>query len=122
MDVLLVEQDEILRDDIAEALTEAGLEVAELPGADAALALPSAAGVPRVLVTDLDLGPGMDGVALAAAAQRRWPALGVIYLSGRPRSPHGRELARHEHVLPKPVDGATVLRVIRDLRESFRAH
>jgi DNA-binding response OmpR family regulator len=119
VDVLLVEQDETLRGDIAETLTEAGLDVAELTLAEDALALPRAAGVPHILVTDLDLGPGMDGIALAAAAQRRWPALGVIYLSGRPRRDG---IGLHGHVLPKPVDGAAVLRVIRDLRESFRAH
>jgi DNA-binding response OmpR family regulator len=119
MDVLLVETDDGLRGAIAEALTAAGLDVAELPGAAAALALPGAAGVPRFLVTDLDLGPGMDGAALADAAQRRWPALGVIYLSDRRRRDG---VGLPGPVLAKPVDGAAVLRAIHGMRESFRAH
>jgi DNA-binding NtrC family response regulator len=117
MDVLLVERDEGLRGTIAEALTAAGLDVAELPEAQAALAYPQAAGAPRFLVTDLDLGPEMDGAALADAAQRRWPTLGVIYMSSRQWQDG---VGQRGPVLP--VDGAAVLRAIHGMRESFRAH
>jgi DNA-binding response OmpR family regulator len=118
MDVLLVEQDDVLRSDIAETLTRAGLDVAELAVGEDALAMPRAAGAPRILVTDLDL-PGMDGIHLAREAQRRWPALGIIYLSGRKRRDG---VGLQGPVLPKPVDGAAVLRAIETLKESFRAH
>lgn len=122
MDVLLVENDAAVREQIAEALTEAGLDVAELPDPASALALPSAAGAPSVLVTNIDLGPGMNGVALFVAAQRRWPALGVIYLSDRPRGRIGHLVGAHDRVLPLPADARLLLQMIETMRASFRAH
>ncbi len=65
--VLLVEDDELLRECIGEMLGDAGWRVAEAANALEALDWMNARGMPDALVTDLRLGPGMSGLALIAA-------------------------------------------------------
>jgi DNA-binding response OmpR family regulator len=87
MDVLLVEDEAAVRELLQDDLSEAGLSV--VPAANAEIGLAVAANdnrPPAVLVTDVDLGPGMDGVALAQEAQRRWPALVVVVMTGDERN------------------------------------
>ena len=124
MVVMLVEKDEEVRNAVAEAFTQAGLEVAELADARAALALPSVAGTPSVLVTNLDFGPDMDGagVKLAEELQRRWPSLPVIYVSDRARNPKGTTLHHDDACISKPFEAAMLLQMVRDLRETYQAH
>ena len=86
-DVLVVEDQTLVRRMVVEALRDAGLRVAEADCAEAALRAVDAAPErpPDVLVTGLRLGPGaMDGRALAAELRRRAPNVGVVYLAGRP--------------------------------------
>jgi DNA-binding NtrC family response regulator len=96
MDVLLVEDEPLVRASAAEALRDAGLDVAEAASAEEALAAldNSADGPPRVVVADLHLGPGMDGPTLGALALRRWPQVGVVYATGHPRCSTGASSAR----------------------------
>ncbi len=62
VDVLLVEDQGPVRAVLAELLEDAGLEVAEAASGEAALCCIARAGPPDVLVTDLDLGPGVGGL------------------------------------------------------------
>ena len=117
--VLLVEDEPRARDAIAEALDGAGLGVAGAASAEAALRAVEAdlAGPPpAVLVTDTDLAPdGMDGLALAAEARRRWPGLGVVYVTGRPSGLDGHVLRGRDRFLPKPVAPVALVRAVRGL-------
>ena len=66
MDVLLVEDEPLIREMLAEDLTDAGLDVVEAPSAEAALGAAGRADQPPcVVVTDVNLGGGMDGRWLA---------------------------------------------------------
>ena len=117
--VLLVEDEPRLRDAIAEALEGAGLGVAGAANAEAAFDAAEAdpAGPPpAVLVTDTDLGPGgMDALALAAEARRRWPGLGVVFVTGCPSRLDGQVLSGRDRFLPKPVRGAALVRAVSGL-------
>jgi two-component system, OmpR family, response regulator len=118
--VLLVEDEPRKRDAIAQALDRAGLGVAGA-AASAGAALCAAAAdpagpPPAALVTDTDLAPGgMDGLALAEEARRRWPGLGVVYVTGRPSKLHGHVLRGRDRFLPKPVMPGAVVRAVRGL-------
>lgn len=81
-DVLLVENDGAVRECIAEMLSDFGLRVTEAASAAQALALVGSRGLPPLLVTDLRLGPGMDGRELAAALRSRQPSLRAVLISG----------------------------------------
>jgi DNA-binding NtrC family response regulator len=81
--VLLVEDEPLLGELMTEALIDQGFEVHTAPDArDAVHHLLSGADV-DVLFTDIDLGSGMDGVALAQLAREMRPKLPVVYTSGR---------------------------------------
>jgi two-component system, OmpR family, response regulator len=119
--VLLLEDEPRARDAIAQALDGAGLGVAgATASAEAALRAAAAADPagppPAALVTDTDLAPGgMDGLALAAEARRRWPGLGVVYVTGRPSKLHVHVLRGRDRFLPKPVMPGAVVRAVRGL-------
>ena len=116
--VLLVEDEARPRDAIAHALDEAGLGVAGAANAEAALSAADAdpGPPPAVLVTDTGLAPdGMDGLALAEEARRRWPGLGVVYVTGRPSGLDGHVLRARDRFLPGPVTPVALVRAVRGL-------
>ena len=87
MDVLLVEDETAVRELLNDDLTDAGLRVVAASNAEAGLeAIANDNQPPSVLVTDVNLVLGIDGVALAIEAQRRWPALAVVVMTGDERN------------------------------------
>ncbi len=105
MAVLVVEDDTIVRLTVCECLEDAGLEILDAGNAAAALAIlekPPYRII--VLVTDLNLGPGDNGLALAAKARRRLPRLRVVYATGSPEMLRGRQMRPWERLFTKPYD------------------
>ena len=116
-DVLVVENETLVREMVAEALRDAGLRVTEADSAEAALrAVEAAPGPPDVLVTGIVLGRGaMDGRALAAELRRRSPEVGVVYLAERAAAPADDALDRRERCLAKPFEPARLARVVCEM-------
>jgi DNA-binding response OmpR family regulator len=115
VEVLVVDDEPLLRMALGDALDEAGLEVAQAASAEVALAAAEAE-PPAVLVTDVNLGPGeMDGIALADEAKRRWPGVGVVFITGRPSNLDGRALGARDRFLPKPFPPDRLVRAVRGL-------
>ena len=112
MDVLLVENNDLVRACLMDMLGETGLRVTALPNASGVLALPDGAEAPAVLVTDVHLGAGMDGFALAAAARQRWPGIHAVLISGDARVAD-RILAPAESFLPKPFRVDDLMQAVR---------
>ena len=99
--VLLVEDEPLLGELMTEALIDQGYEVHTAPDArDALRHLLSGADV-DILFTDIDLGDGMDGAALAQLAREMRPKLPVVYTSGR-RAPDQIATVPGAAFLPKP--------------------
>ena len=114
--VLLVEDQPMLRWYACDALTDAGYDVTE--AADAAEAFRALVLEPfDVLVTDIDLGAGPDGLELARYARMAQPGLPVVYATGRAHvdpaecAPGSRLLAKPysprslEHAASEAIDG-----------------
>lgn len=115
MDVLLVEPDTALRDPLAEALRAARLRTVAVGSGEDALAVAHEQRPPRVLVTAIALGPGMDGFELVRLLRGRWPGMAVV-LTGEGQSPlRGRVLGRSDRFLPRPVAPVALLGALRDL-------
>jgi CheY-like chemotaxis protein len=121
MDLLVVDDEPLVRQSVVECLQDAGFEVSDAAHAEAALAVAAADGPPAVLVTDvnLKLGSGFCGIALAAVMRRRWPQLGVLYVTGHPECLTGRRLGARERCLAKPFSSAKLTRAVRDLMPSY---
>jgi DNA-binding response OmpR family regulator len=112
--VLLVEDEPLLGELMTEALIDQGFEVHAAPDArDALRHLLSGANV-DILFTDLDLGAGMDGAALARLAREMRPELPIVYTSGR-RSLNDIAAVPGAAFLPKPYSLSDVDAIIARL-------
>ncbi len=89
--VLLVEDEAPLRRLARRALEGAGHVVIEAADAEAAMAAMADA-VPDVLISDIVLGGGGDGLALARALRDRCPGLAVVLVSGYAEGVLGHDL------------------------------
>lgn len=113
--LLLVEDDPLVRDTVALLLAEEGYEVVEAPDAGRALELLRNGLQTRLIVTDVDLGPGPSGADLADELHRLRPELSIIFITGRLTSLYGRAQDVREAVLPKPFEMRTLSRMLREM-------
>lgn len=120
MEILLVEDDDLVRDCLFEALHEAGHLIEGIGSAEAALRRLNADKPPAVVVTDINLGSGMDGLAFARAAREVCPGLPVVFISGRYAELRGMSPA--ERFLPKPFTTPALLEAIHDVRSASSTH
>jgi CheY-like chemotaxis protein len=111
LQLLLVEDDVLIRDASAELLIGHGHAVAQASSAEAALDL-LARNSFDVLVTDLGL-PGLSGAALARLAARQQSGIGLVFATGAEGI--GEELTDpfdHAVLLRKPYDEQGLLQAI----------
>jgi CheY-like chemotaxis protein len=80
--VLLVEDEFLICDMMAEALSQHGFEVHAAMNAHDALEHLTCGAPCDILLTDLNLGPGIDGVMLSRMVRELRPDLPVVYVSG----------------------------------------
>src|SRR3954470_14775064 len=102
MDVLVVDDEALVREIVSEGLSDDGLTVMEATSAEHALALTETAGAPEVVVTDVSLGQGMCGLALAKEVHHRWPDAGVVIMTGNPACVQAHTFGEQERFLTKP--------------------
>jgi CheY-like chemotaxis protein len=114
LNILLVEDDDLVRDCLAEALHEAGLSIEGSGSAEDAMMVISAGRQPDVVVTDINLGPGMDGLAFARAVRELCPGVPIVFISGRYTELRG--MTARERFLSKPFTTPALLRAINDVR------
>ena len=99
MCIMLVEDEDLIRMVLNDVMTDAGFDVIEAVDADAALALAETTPCPDLIVSDVNLGAGMDGCALAAALRRWWPTGAILMMSGRGVNFAGRPAAQRRRTL-----------------------
>jgi two-component system, cell cycle sensor histidine kinase and response regulator CckA len=115
--VLLVEDEDNIREPAVEILESRGYNVLAAHDAAQALALAEEhAGPIHILVTDVVM-PGLSGSQLAGQLTRRLPGLRVLYISGYPEdsiSHHG-VLNPEQHFLQKPFPPGQFLEKLREV-------
>jgi signal transduction histidine kinase/PAS domain-containing protein len=83
LEILVVEDDDAFRPTLLDLLQRAGAQASGVRSAEAALeALQAAPQLPRLVLSDICLGRGQDGLGLARTLRQRWPSLPVILMSG----------------------------------------
>jgi DNA-binding NtrC family response regulator len=108
---LLVEDDHLQREIMAELLKEEGLEVIECDTAEAAELIVAATGADlRALITDNNLAGTMSGTQLAQYARSQHPQMNIVIISGKTLD----TLPKDATFLLKPFDPTALLQVIRD--------
>lgn len=112
MQVLVVEDESLIRMSICDILEEAGLACVDTGSARDALALLDAGLRPVVLVTDYNLGPGLNGWALATEALARLPDLAVVHVTANADCLQEHPLRPREEVLAKPFEVADLVQAV----------
>ncbi|MDY0973799.1 PAS domain S-box protein [Massilia sp. CFBP9012] len=105
--VLLVEDEDDIRENTAELLRIMGYEVLDAASAEAAQALLDRQ--PDIVLTDLQL-PGMSGEALAHTVRQRLPRARIVFMSG---ASHASDAA--DAHLPKPYDAGQLEALLEKL-------
>ena len=80
--VVIVEDEFVIRCDLADCFREVGCTVMEAANADNAIALCRAELAVHVLITDIELDGSGSGWDVAEAFRARWRSVPVIYVSG----------------------------------------
>jgi CheY-like chemotaxis protein len=111
--VLVVEDEVMVRALIAETLRDAGCAVTEAATADEAVRALRAKAVPDVMITDVKLPGAMNGVELAACARRAQPRMKVIVTSGHAAAGDTRHVA--DAFLAKPFELRQLVGKVRSL-------
>jgi two-component system, cell cycle sensor histidine kinase and response regulator CckA len=121
--VLLVEDEDNIREPAVEILESRGYDVLAAHDAAQALALAEEhAGPIHILVTDVVM-PGLSGSQLAGQLTQRLPGLRVLYISGYPEdsiSHHG-VLNPEQHFLQKPFPPGQFLEKVREVLDARAA-
>lgn len=107
--LLIVEDDELLRERLARALAERGCEVRQAGNVDAARAL-AAEETPELVLLDLRM-PGGSGLDLIPELKQLDPSTRIVVLTGYGSIATALEAVRlgATHYLTKPVDADDVL-------------
>jgi len=110
--VLIVDDDVFERLGASYMFSDAGYRVFEAGSADEALQFLESTADVRLLFTDVSMPGSMSGSDLARRVAERWPGVGIIITSGRPR-PEPLPLGSQFHA--KPYEPTTVLQHARDM-------
>lgn len=117
--VLFVEDNEYLREVIAELLEEEALEVVSCASAESALDA-FAAGRFDLVITDVSL-PGMSGTELARRLRTMAPELWIVFSSGYPLDQGLAQFGARVRSLPKPFEIEALQGLLAHIRSDFRA-
>lgn len=118
--ILVIEDEDGVRNLLRTLLRLSGYEVVSCQdGPDALDLMEARGGSLHLLITDVNLGSGMDGFEAAARLRDRQPDLKVLYMSGRDESEarEGRPLGAGDAFIAKPFTPRgftdTVARMLR---------
>jgi CheY-like chemotaxis protein len=117
MCIFVVEDEPLIRMILVEDLMDAGYEVREAESADQAVAMLDASNLqPRALVTDVHMPGQTDGIELAAHVRALFPAIPVVFTTGRPDALLRLERLDSRQVLVrKPYVPTEIMRHLRNL-------
>ena len=115
--MLLYVEDEIITQEMVEAsLREAGYEVLlASDGAEALEVLATSNGALRGLITDINLGDGPDGWAVACRARELTSGLPVVYVSGASEGEWTSRGVPNSVIIAKPFAPAQIVVAISSL-------
>ena len=121
MQVLVVEDEAPIRMLVCDMLEAAGYMCIEAADAAEALVLLDIGLCrPDILVTDFNLGPGLNGQALAAEVSRKLPGLAVTFVTGNSEAFDDYRLRPWERLVAKPFSGPELVEAVSGLRPPHR--
>jgi DNA-binding response OmpR family regulator len=114
--VFIVEDEELIRHILEEALTEGGFSVAMATTGDEAISLLEAEGADySALVTDVNLPGKLSGWDVARRAREINDKLPVIYMTGASAHDWASKGVPNSQIMPKPFAAAQVVNAVSQL-------
>ncbi|HKA78290.1 MAG TPA: response regulator [Pseudolabrys sp.] len=113
--VLVVEDEVLISNLVADALSASGFVVHEVTTADEALRYIDSGADIDVLFTDVNLPGDMDGAELATRARELRPEMPIVYASGRFKLSDIAPLVSRSLFMAKPYDPADVCALLTRL-------
>ena len=104
----------VLRMRAVDMVEDAGYSPLEAMDAAEAVAILESRSDVALMCTDIQMPGQMDGVGLAHAVHRRWPAIKIIVVSGQLKLPD-LDLPPLNRFLGKPLDAGEVIAEMRDM-------
>ena len=104
----------VLRMRAVDMVEDAGYSPLEAMDAAEAVAILESRSDVALVCTDIQMPGQMDGVGLAHAVHRRWPAIKIIVVSGQLNLPD-LDLPPHSRFFGKPLNAAEVIAEMRDM-------
>jgi CheY-like chemotaxis protein len=112
--ILVVDDDEALREAIEDVLTDEGIDVATASSAEGALEVLAGGFVPNVILLDLLMpGMGVEEMLEALRANPQYADIPVVLTTGTPRL--FTRITGVDALLPKPYDPATLSGVLAEM-------
>jgi len=113
--VLVVEDEVLISNLVADVLSASGFVVHEVTTADEALRYIDSGADIDVLFTDINLPGDMDGAELAARARELRPEMPIVYASGRFKLSEISPLVSRSLFMAKPYDPSDVCALLTRL-------
>jgi DNA-binding NtrC family response regulator len=117
--ILIVENEVLVRLELAHHLGQAGLVVLEANDADEAIAILDAHTEIELMITDIMMPGSIDGIRLAHHVRDRWPPLKIIVASGRLQTSLS-ELPADSLFIAKPFQHEAMDRAVADMLSNNR--
>ena len=116
-DVLVVDDEALIRLEMVEALRDAGYAVLDAENADDAIALLERNPAIGLVVTDVQMPGTMDGVRLCQYIRNKWPPVKLMVVSSMALDPLAK-LPSDVRFLSKPIAPEQLISSLRDLAAS----
>lgn len=111
--VLIVEDEPLVRMVARATLEEAGFEPVEAATADEALRILSGAHEFAAVVSDIEMPGEMNGLDLAWAIRTHWPKIAVVLTSGR-QLPRPTDMPQKVRFVAKPYHPAHLVQIVTE--------
>jgi two-component sensor histidine kinase/CheY-like chemotaxis protein len=112
--VLIVEDEMILRMRAVDIVEDAGFNPVEAINADQAISILESRSDISLLFTDIQMPGSIDGLKLAHAVHDRWPAIKIILVSGQVK-PSDAERPANSRFFGKPLGVDQMITELRDM-------
>lgn len=109
--ILIVEDEAIIRFELADFFNDAGYAVFEASDADEAIAIMKRESSIRIVLTDIQLPGSMDGLKLAHYVRDRYPPTVLLVTSGMAHV-SANDLPADSQFIAKPFDPSRLLQQI----------
>jgi DNA-binding NtrC family response regulator len=118
--VVLIEDEPLVRFVVADVLVDGKFCVIEADNAEEALTVLQAGVEADVLLSDVEMSPGINGYELARQVHEHWPTIEILIMSGR-EWPKAGDLPPGAAFVAKPCPSEALLSHVRSAAERAQA-